>query len=115
MAVKLHRCSLLWFKSGLHPCWRVQSALDDMGIEYEIVKEPLSRGKRTEIERLTGQRLVPVIEFEDGTAYREESRDMAARIRAGRLFEGREARPAAEPAAAPEQAEPASAEEPPPG
>jgi hypothetical protein len=30
-----------------------------------------------------------VIEFEDGTIYREESKDMASRIRAGKLFEGR--------------------------
>jgi len=28
-----------------------------------------------------------VIEFEDGRAYREESKEMAERIRAGRLFE----------------------------
>jgi hypothetical protein len=29
-----------------------------------------------------------VIEFEDGSAYRAESKEMAARIRDGRLFEG---------------------------
>ena len=29
MAVKLHRCSSLWAKAQGHPCWRVQSALDD--------------------------------------------------------------------------------------
>jgi len=34
---------------------------------------------------LSGQRLLPVIEFEDGSAYREESADMAATIRSGRL------------------------------
>lgn len=34
---------------------------------------------------LTGQNRVPVIEFEDGTAYRAESKDMAARINAGEL------------------------------
>jgi hypothetical protein len=28
-----------------------------------------------------------VIEFEDGTVYREESAEMAARIRAGKLLE----------------------------
>jgi len=28
-----------------------------------------------------------VIEFEDGSAYRDESKEMAERIRAGRLFE----------------------------
>ena len=96
MAVKLHRCSLLWFKVHTHPCWRVQSALDEQGIEYEVVKGPLSRGKRTGVQNLTGQNRFPAIEFEDGTAYREQSKDMAAKIRAGRLFEGRV--PAAAPA-----------------
>ena len=38
------------------------------------------------IER-TGQRLFPWIEFEDGSIYREESKDMAATIKAGRLRE----------------------------
>jgi hypothetical protein len=31
--------------------------------------------------------MVPVIEFDDGSAYRAESQDMAAEIRAGRLFD----------------------------
>ena len=88
--VKLHRCPLLFVKVQNHPCWRVQSALDEAGIEYEVVKEPLSRGKRTTVDRLTHQRLLPVIEFDDGSVYREQSKDMAARVRAGRLFEGRE-------------------------
>jgi hypothetical protein len=35
----------------------------------------------------TGQRFYPAIELEDGTWYREESRDMAQAIRDGRLFE----------------------------
>ncbi|HEY7196003.1 MAG TPA: glutathione S-transferase N-terminal domain-containing protein [Gaiellaceae bacterium] len=88
MAVKLHRCSNLWVKVGGHPCWRVQKALDEQGIEYEIVTGPLRRGKRDDLERLSGQRAYPVIELEDGTVYREESKDMAERIRAGKLREG---------------------------
>jgi hypothetical protein len=98
MAIRLHRCSLMWFKAGMHPCWRVQSALDDQGIEYEVVTGPLRRGKREDVKRLTGQAAYPAIEFEDGSAYREESGDMAERIRAGKLFEGREQAP---PAGAP--------------
>jgi glutaredoxin len=94
MAIKLHRCSLMWFKMGMHPCWRVQKALDDQGIDYEVVKGPASRGKRDELERLSGQRKYPTIEFEDGSAYREESKDMSARIRAGKLFEGQAGQPA---------------------
>jgi glutaredoxin len=85
MAVKLHRCSLEWVKIGAHPCWVVQKALDGQGIEYEIVKGPLRPGKREELEQLSGQRKYPVIEFEDGRVYREESADMAAKIKAGEL------------------------------
>jgi glutaredoxin len=85
MAVKLHRCSNIWVKIGAHPCWKVQKALDDQGIDYEVIKGPLRAGKRDDLERLSGQRKYPVIEFEDGQVYREESKDMAARIRAGEL------------------------------
>jgi glutaredoxin len=91
MAIKLHRCSNIWVKVSGHPCWKVQKALDEQGVEYEIVKGPVRRGKRDDLERLTGQRLYPVIEFDDGTIYREESKDMAARIRDGKLSEVREA------------------------
>jgi glutathione S-transferase len=85
MAVKLHRCSLEWVKIRTHPCWNVQKALDERGIEYEIVKGPLRSGKRDELEQLSGQRKYPVIEFEDGRVYREESADMVAKIKAGEL------------------------------
>jgi glutathione S-transferase len=87
MAVKLHRCSQEWVKINAHPCWKVQRALDEQGVEYELVKGPVRGGKRDELERVSGQRKYPVIEFEDGQIYREESKDMADRIRAGRLFE----------------------------
>jgi glutathione S-transferase len=89
MAIKLHRCSNMWVKLQGHPCWKVQSALDDQGIEYVVVKGPLRRGKRDELERLSGQRAYPVIEFEDGSTYRAESKEMAETIRAGRLDEKR--------------------------
>src|SRR5438270_448501 len=68
MAIKLHRCPNLWVKIGAHPCWKVQKTLDDQGVEYELVKGPLRRGKRDDLEKLSGQRLYPVIEFEDGSA-----------------------------------------------
>jgi len=87
MAVKLHRCANLWVTFGGHPCWRVQKALDDAGVDYEIVKGPLRWGTRDDLEHLSGQRHYPVIEFEDGTIYREESSAMAEKIRAERLFE----------------------------
>lgn len=87
MPVKLHRCSSLWLKMEAHPCWRVQKALDEAGMPYEVVTGPLRRSKRDDLERLSGQRKYPVIEFEDGRAYRAESKEMAERIRSGRLLE----------------------------
>ena len=87
MAVKLHRCPFLFLRIPGHACHRVQKALDDQGIEYEVVKAPLSKPKREDVKRLTGQEVLPVVEFEDGSAYREESKDMAATIAAGQLFE----------------------------
>jgi glutathione S-transferase len=86
MAIKLHRCSAGWVKIGVHPCWNVQKALDEQGVEYEVVKGPLRPGRRDELEQLSGQRKYPVIEFDDGRVYRAESVDMAARIAAGELF-----------------------------
>ena len=94
MAVKLHRCTVDWIK-GPHPCWRVQKALNEAGIEYEIAREPNSRKKRDRVEEMTGQRKLPFIEFEDGSALREDSRDLARRIGEGRLFEGQGAAAAA--------------------
>ena len=49
----------MWVKLEGHPCWRVQKALDEQGIEYEIVKGPLRPSKRVDAERLTGQRNPP--------------------------------------------------------
>jgi hypothetical protein len=83
MAIKLHRCSFTFVKLGGHPCWRVEKALIDQGIAYERVT-----GDRGVVEAGTGQRKYPAIEFEDGTWYREESKDMATRIREGRLNPG---------------------------
>jgi glutathione S-transferase len=90
MAVKLHRCSAMWVKIDGHPCWRVQKALDEQGVEYEVVKGPLRPGKRDALDQLSGQRKYPVIEFEDGRSYRAESAEMAEKIRAGELFQGPE-------------------------
>jgi hypothetical protein len=63
--------------------------LVEQGVAYELVNGPSRPGKRVELERLSGQRLYPVIEFENGSVYREESKNMAATIRAGRLDEKR--------------------------
>ena len=86
MAVKLHRCSTLWAKMSGHPCWRVQRALDEAGVPYEIVKEtPFLYGRRKAVIDGTGQNKLPAIQLEDGTWYRKESKVMAEEIRAGAL------------------------------
>ena len=59
--------------------------MDDQAIAYEIVNGPLRPRKRANLQRLSGQQLYPMIEFDDGTIYREQSKDMAATIRAGKL------------------------------
>jgi Glutathione S-transferase, N-terminal domain len=87
MAIKLHRCKNVWVKVGAHPCWRVQSALDEAGIQYEIVRHPWPGNRPELLKEKTGQDRYPAVEFEDGTWYREESKDMAETIRAGKLNE----------------------------
>jgi hypothetical protein len=88
MAVKLHRCKNTWAKVGGHPCWRVQKALDETGIEYELVPGPWpGRKNRTAVLEGTGQASYPAIEFENGSWYREESKEMERTIREGRLME----------------------------
>ncbi len=72
MPVKLHRCPVMWPKTDKHPCFNVQLALDEAGVEYELVKEPLlPRGRRKDVIEHTGQSHLPAIELEDGTWYRE--------------------------------------------
>ncbi|HMJ37218.1 MAG TPA: glutathione S-transferase N-terminal domain-containing protein [Baekduia sp.] len=85
--VKLHRCSYTFLHTDLDACWKVQRALDEQGIEYEVVKHGFGKGKRPDVVELSGQKYLPVIELEDGTVYRAESNDMAARVRAGELLD----------------------------
>jgi glutathione S-transferase len=86
MRVKLYRCRHVWLKLPTHPCWRVQRELDAAGIDYEIVRGPVMRRNRDEVEQLSGQRLYPVIAADDGRVYRADSKEMAARIRSGHLL-----------------------------
>jgi glutathione S-transferase len=83
MTIKLHRCSATVIK-GKHPCWIAQQALDDAGIEYEMVKHSPLRPFRGDVQQLTGQKKVPLIEFEDGTFLRE-AKVIAERASAGTL------------------------------
>jgi glutathione S-transferase len=83
--LKLHRCSWTFLRTDLDACWKVERALREQGLDYEVVKHGFGKGSRPEIERLSGQRLLPVIELGDGSVYRDESDAMAARVRAGEL------------------------------
>jgi glutathione S-transferase len=83
--VKLHRCSWTFLHTEIDACWRVQKALDEQGIEYEVVKHGFGKGKRPSVEDLSGQSKLPVLELQDGEVYREESKEMAARVRAGHI------------------------------
>jgi hypothetical protein len=88
LTVKLHRCRN---RVKVGPCGRVQKALDDQGVAYEVVRGPWRPKKRTAVIEGTGQPLYPAIQFEDGSWYREDSREMARTIRDGRLMESRRA------------------------
>jgi len=88
MAVKLHRCPNVRLKIGGHPCWKIQKALDEQGIAYELVRGPWpSRSKRSAVLAGTRQALYPAIEFDDGSWYRKESKQMEQTIRDGRLMD----------------------------
>lgn len=84
MPAQLHRCGTPW---RFGPCWRVEKALRDQGISYEVVRGPWRPGNRAVVIEGTGQPLYPAIRLEDGSWYREESKEMALAIRAGRLRE----------------------------
>ena len=65
-------------------CWRVEKALQEMNIEYDLVPGPSPRRSSPTRGRSGAD---PAIEFENGVWYREESREMAKTIRAGKLME----------------------------
>jgi hypothetical protein len=83
MTVKLHRCSGTFIK-GPHPCWVAQKALDEAGIQYELVTHAMLRLRRRDVEELSGARKLPLVELEDGTLVRE-SKVIAERARSGTL------------------------------
>ena len=102
MAVKFHRCSAMWFKIDGHPCWKAQKALDEAGVEYELVLHSGLRFRRPEVAEMTGgSKALPIIEFEDGSLL-PESTAIAERARNGTLVP-------APPAAAPPEPPPPAA------
>lgn len=83
--VKLHRCSYTFLHTDLDACWKVERALKEQGIEYEVVKHGYGKGKRPDVVALSGQKLLPVLELSDGSVLRAESSEMAAKVRAGEV------------------------------
>ncbi len=85
--VKLHRCSYTFLHVNADACWRLQKALDEQGVEYEVVKHGFGKSEkaRSDVVALSGQKFVPVLELADGTIYREQTDDMIARLAAGQL------------------------------
>jgi glutathione S-transferase len=74
VAVKLHRCSATWVKIGGHPCWKAQKALDEAGVDYEVVLHSGLRFRRPEVAEMTGgPKALPIVEFEDGSLLRESA------------------------------------------
>jgi hypothetical protein len=66
----------------VHPCRRVQEAMQAAGIEYEKVIAAhgspipfLRKGSREELERATGDKKLPTLKLRDGTVLRH-SRDI---------------------------------------
>ena len=85
MSVKLHRCGLTWLKFDGHPCWKVEEALQERGVDYEAVLEPtFPRGRRGSVREHTGQSMLPVIETADGSWVRDESKVLIEQIEAGK-------------------------------
>ena len=88
--IKLHRCSYTFLHTEMDACWKVEKALKEQGIDYEIVKHGYGKSdkSRAEVIALSGQKLLPVLELPNGEVYRAESSDMAERIRSGGLGVG---------------------------
>ncbi len=50
----------------LCPCGRVARELRRAGIDYDEERVPWRKAAREEVEEASGQRVVPVVEFDDG-------------------------------------------------
>jgi glutathione S-transferase len=72
---------------GIHPCRRVQEALNEAGIEYEKVVAAhgspipfLRKGSREELRRQTGAEKLPAMKLADGTVM-HHSKEILAWVR----------------------------------
>ena len=85
--VKLHRCSYTFLHVNGDACWRLQKALDEQGIDYQVVTHGYGKSERSraDVVKLSGQKYLPLLELGDGTIIREETDDMVAKVKAGQL------------------------------
>ncbi len=85
--VKLHRCSYTFLHTEMDACWKVEKALKEEGVPYEVVKHGYGKSdkSRAEIIEKSGQKLLPVLELPSGEVYRADSGEMADRVRGGGL------------------------------
>jgi len=85
--VKLHRCSYTFLHVDADACWRMEKALKEQGVAYEVVKHGWGKSEksRSEVVEMSGQKYVPVLELGDGTVFREETDDMIAKLESGDL------------------------------
>ena len=72
--LKLYTCSLDEGGPKLHPCRKAHEALDEAGHSYtaEVFDKnrPMglfTKGKRPQLEEMTGQEKLPVLELPDGS------------------------------------------------
>jgi glutathione S-transferase len=85
--LKLHRCSYTFLHVKADACWKLQQALDEQGVDYEVITHGWGKSEksRADVLKLSGQKYLPVLEFTDGTVYREETDAMVAKLRSGDL------------------------------
>lgn len=62
----LHRCRTP--TDWLCPCGRVARTLRASGVDYDEVRQPWRRRDREEVLEVSGQSVVPVLEWADGEA-----------------------------------------------
>lgn len=68
----LYRCRTP--TNWLCPCGRVARELGKRGYEVDEVRVPWRKDDRDEVDDASGQRIVPVVEFDDGDAVCDSKR-----------------------------------------
>ena len=59
MTTTLYRCPT--WSNWMCPCGRDERALRRHGVEHEVVRVPYTKRRRDEVERRSGQRVVPLL------------------------------------------------------